>query len=332
MNFIDEAVVWCRGGKGGDGCVHFHREKYRPKGPPDGGDGGDGGNVIFRVSNSLRTLIHLKYKRHFIAGDGGRGEPSNCTGKRGEDVIVEVPPGTVIKEKNTGRIIAELLKETDSVVVARGGRGGRGNAHFKSPVNRSPTYAKKGEEGEAKWVIVELKLLADVGIVGKPNAGKSTLLSVVSNARPRIAPYPFTTLTPQIGTVMISERESYVIVEVPGLIEGASQGRGLGLRFLKHVERVKVLLFLIPADSPDIENEIQCLLTEMKNFNEKLLEKERIIAISKADILTPQEMEAMKKYCDEHGYILFSSATGYNVDKLKFLLWERVGLFPPRPP
>ena len=286
-NFIDYVKIYCRSGKGGAGCMHLHRAKYLPKGGPDGGDGGKGGSVILHGNRNLWTLLHLKYQKHIMATDGGRGGQSRSFGKDGEDKIIEVPCGTVVYDGETGEFICEVKEHDERVVLLKGGRGGLGNWHFRTATNQAPRYAQPGEPAQERTVIMQLKVLADVGLVGFPNAGKSTMLSVVSAAKPEIADYPFTTLTPQLGIVSYRDGRSFCMADIPGIIEGASEGKGLGLRFLRHIERNAVLLFMVPATSEDIIGEYNILLRELENYNPELLTKARILAISKMDIAQP---------------------------------------------
>ncbi|MGN1239737.1 MAG: GTPase ObgE, partial [Paludibacteraceae bacterium] len=291
-NFIDYVKIYCRSGKGGAGSMHFHRAKYLPKGGPDGGDGGKGGSIILRGNRNLWTLLHLKYQKHIMATDGGKGGDSRSFGKDGEDRIIEVPCGTVVYDGDTGEYICEVREHNERVVLLKGGRGGLGNWHFRTATNQAPRYAQPGEPAQERNVILQLKVLADVGLVGFPNAGKSTLLSVVSAAKPEIADYPFTTLTPQLGIVSYRDGQSFCMADIPGIIEGAAEGKGLGLRFLRHIERNAVLLFMVPATAEDISAEYRILLRELEKYNPELLTKARILAISKCDLLedTPDSM------------------------------------------
>ena len=284
-NFIDHVRLCARSGAGGPGSAHFRREKHVPKGGPDGGDGGRGGNIILEGNSQLWTLLHLRYKKHIIAGNGAPGQGSGKSGAQGKDMVLQVPLGTVAKIAETGEKIAEVTEHGVQEILTAGGRGGLGNAHFKTSTNQSPRYAQPGEPGIEQWVVLELKLLADVGLVGFPNAGKSTLLSVLSSAKPEIADYPFTTLVPNLGVVPYRDHRSFVMADIPGIIEGASEGKGLGLRFLRHIERNSVLLFCIPADSRNIGEEYQVLVNELQQFNPELLDKQRLLAITKDDLL-----------------------------------------------
>ena len=282
-NFVDYVKIYCRSGKGGRGSTHFRREKFIPKGGPDGGDGGDGGSVILRGNRNYWTLLHLRYDRHIMAEHGGGGSGSKSSGKKGESKIIEVPCGTVVYDAHSGEYICDITDHEEEVVLLKGGRGGLGNTRFKTSTNQAPRYAQPGEPFEERWIIMELKLLADVGLVGFPNAGKSTLLSVVSAAKPKIDNYPFTTLKPNLGIVSYRDSQSFVMADIPGIIEGASQGKGLGLRFLRHIERNSLLLFVIPADSDDIKTEYNILLNELTQYNPELADKKRLLAISKTD-------------------------------------------------
>ena len=324
-NFIDYVKIYCRSGKGGAGCMHLRRAKYIPKGGPDGGDGGRGGHIILRGNRNLWTLLHLKYQKHIMATDGGRGGDSRSFGKQGEDKIVEVPCGTVVYDGDTGEFLCEVKNHGEDVVLLKGGRGGLGNWHFRSATNQAPRYAQPGEPAEERSVIMQLKVLADVGLVGFPNAGKSTLLSVVSAAKPEIADYPFTTLTPQLGIVSYRDERSFCVADIPGIIEGAAEGKGLGLRFLRHIERNAVLLFLVPVTSEDIEKEYQILLHELEKYNPELLSKARLLAISKCDIEQPAP--ALLKRLQKHLDIpvtAISGVSGEGIDTLKDLLWEEL--------
>ena len=322
-NFIDYVKIFCASGNGGAGSMHLRREKYVPKGGPDGGDGGRGGHVILRANPQFWTLIHLKYRKHIRAEHGGAGSGQLCKGKNGEDVILDVPLGTVAKDAETGRTLFELVEPGEEKILVRGGRGGLGNNNFKSATNQTPRYAQPGEPGVEGWFILELKILADVGLVGFPNAGKSTLLATVTAAKPKIADYAFTTLEPNLGIVRYFEDQSFVMADIPGIIEGAHLGKGIGLRFLRHIERNSILLFLVPADSQDVEKEYGILLNELKEYNPELLVKGRILAISKADMLDEKmksEMEA--RLPDNVPHIFFSSMTGENIQQLKDLIWK----------
>jgi GTP-binding protein len=321
-NFIDYIKVFCRAGNGGAGSAHLRREKFIPKGGPDGGDGGRGGHVILKGNNQMWTLLHLKYHRHIFAEHGGRGGSQQSTGADGKDVIIEVPLGTVARNAETGNIIFEITSHGEQKILANGGKGGLGNIHFKSPTNQTPRYAQPGEEGMAGWFIVELKILADVGLVGFPNAGKSTLLSVMSAAKPRIADYPFTTLTPNLGIVRFRGNKSFVMADIPGLIEGAHEGKGLGIRFLRHIERNSLLLFVIPADSKNIREEYEVLINELRMYNPELLDKKRVLAISKSDLLDDELMNETSKDLPDIPRVFISSYTELGLKELKEILWE----------
>ncbi len=324
-NFIDYVKFRSRSGHGGAGCLHFHREKFVPKGGPDGGDGGRGGHIILRGNSQLWTLLHLKYRKHIHAEDGKPGEGSNCTGADGHDEIIEVPIGTIARLAETNEFICEINKDGEEVILTPGGRGGKGNAHFATPTQQAPQYAQPGEPGREEWVILELKLLADVGLVGFPNAGKSTLLSVVSAAKPKIADYAFTTLTPNLGVVSYYNNQSFVMADIPGIIEGAAEGKGLGIRFLRHIERNSLLLFIIPADSNDIAKEYDILLNELRKYNPELLDKKRALAISKSDLLDDELKEAIRKELPEGIPSTFiSSVTGLGIPELKDLIWRNL--------
>lgn len=333
-NFIDYVKIYCRSGKGGAGCMHLHRAKYLPKGGPDGGDGGKGGSVILHGNRNLWTLLHLKYQKHIIATDGGKGGQSRSFGKDGEDKIIEVPCGTVVYDGETGEFICEVKQHDERVVLLKGGRGGLGNWHFRTATNQAPRYAQPGEPCQERTVIMQLKVLADVGLVGFPNAGKSTLLSVVSAAKPEIADYPFTTLTPQLGIVSYRDGRSFCMADIPGIIEGASEGKGLGLRFLRHIERNAVLLFMVPATSPDIVAEYNILLHELEQYNPELLTKARILAISKCDLPRldeegnelPDIQDLKPQISKATGIpvVLISSVAGQGIDELKDALWEEL--------
>lgn len=323
-NFIDYVKIYCRSGKGGRGSTHFRREKYIPKGGPDGGDGGDGGDIILRANRNMWTLLHLKYQRHVLAGHGESGSGRLSTGKSGDSKIIDVPCGTVAYDAETGEYLCDVTEDGKEVVLLKGGKGGRGNNHFKTSTNQAPRYAQPGEPFQERRVILELKVLADVGLVGFPNAGKSTLLSVVSAAKPKIANYPFTTLEPKIGIVSYRDYKSFVMADIPGIIEGASEGKGLGLRFLRHIERNSLLLFMVPADADDIHQEYRVLLNELAQYNPELLDKRRILAISKADMLDDELIEALEADLPEIPHIFISSITGYNITALKDMLWREL--------
>ena len=324
-NFIDYVKVLCRSGKGGAGSRHFYRAKCVPKGGPDGGDGGRGGHIILKGNSHMWTLLPLRYRRHIFAGNGQSGSGGRSFGKDGEDVVVEVPCGTVVFDAETGEFLCEVTYDGEEVKLLRGGRGGLGNWHFKSATNRTPRYAQPGEPGIEKSIIMELKLLADVGLVGFPNAGKSTLLSAISAARPKIADYPFTTMEPQLGIVSYRGDKSFVMADIPGIIEGASEGKGLGLRFLRHIERNAVLLFMVPADADDIKAQYDILVSELEQFNPQLADKPRVLAISKSDMLDEELMEEIEKTLPEGvPHIFISAVTGMGITELKDILWGEI--------
>ena len=322
-NFVDYVKIYCRSGKGGRGSVHMHRAKYTPNGGPDGGDGGRGGHVILRGNRNYWTLLHLRYDRHAFATHGGNGSKNKSFGKDGEDKIIEVPCGTVAYNAETGEYLCDITEHGQEVVLLKGGRGGLGNWHFRTATNQTPRYAQPGEEGAEGAFILELKVLADVGLVGFPNAGKSTLLSVVSAAKPKIANYAFTTLEPNLGIVSVRDDHSFVMADIPGIIEGAHEGRGLGTRFLRHIERNSVLLFMIPADSDDIAADYEILLGELTQYNPELLDKERLLAITKCDMLDDELIEQMKAHLPEGIEAIFiSSVANMNITQLKDMLWK----------
>lgn len=311
-----------RSGAGGPGSVHFRREKHVPKGGPDGGDGGRGGHIILRGNKQLWTLLHLRYRKHVLAKDGKPGEGGLRSGAQGADVFLDVPLGTIAKDSETGKQILEITADGQTEILAEGGMGGLGNDHFKTSTKQTPRYAQPGIPGQERWVVLELKLLADVGLVGFPNAGKSTLLSVVSEARPEIADYPFTTLVPNLGVVAYRDHKSFVMADIPGIIEGAAEGKGLGLRFLRHIERNSVLLFMVPADADDISKEFKVLLAELKKFNPQLLDKERLLAISKSDMLDDELIDEIKPSLPEDiPHIFLSSVANIGITELKDQLW-----------
>ena len=321
-NFIDYVKILCRSGKGGAGSAHLHRAKYVPKGGPDGGDGGRGGHIFLKGNRNLWTLIHLKYQRHVFATDGQSGGENQMTGKDGEDRTIEVPCGTAVYDAETGQFLGDVTEDGQVVSLLRGGRGGRGNQHFKTATRQTPRFAQPGEPGVEKAVILELKLLADVGLVGFPNAGKSTLLSSLSSARPKIAGYPFTTMEPSLGIVSYRDNQSFVMADIPGIIEGASEGRGLGLRFLRHIERNSLLLFMVPGDTDDIKHEYEVLLGELRNFNPEMLDKQRVLAITKSDLLDDELQEMLSEDLpDDLPYVFISAVTGNGLTELKDLLW-----------
>lgn len=324
-NFVDYVKICCRSGKGGAGSKHFHRDRTTAKGGPDGGDGGRGGHVILRGNKQIWTLLNLKYRKHVIAEHGDPGSVNLKTGKNGKDEILEVPLGTVAKDAETGEFICEITSDGEEIVLLQGGKGGLGNNHFKSSINQAPRYAQPGESGKEEWKILELKVLADVGLVGFPNAGKSTLLSVVSAAKPEIANYPFTTLVPNLGIVAYRDHKSFVMADIPGIIEGAHKGKGLGHRFLRHIERNAVLLFMIPADSDDILEEYQILLNELGQYNPDLLDKERILAITKCDLLDDELMTELKdEFPKDVKVVCISSVSQQGLTELKDEIWKLI--------
>ncbi len=324
-NFIDYVKILCRSGKGGAGSRHFHRAKYVPKGGPDGGDGGRGGHIILKGNRHMWTLLPLRYQRHIFATDGQSGGENRSFGKDGEDRIIEVPVGTAVFDAETGEFLCEVTEDEQEVKLLRGGKGGWGNCHFATSTNRAPRYAQPGQPAIEKAVVLELKLLGDVGLVGFPNAGKSTLLSALSAAKPKIADYPFTTMEPQLGIVQYRGNESFVMADIPGIIEGASEGKGLGLRFLRHIERNAVLLFMVPADSDDIKKDYEVLLHEVKEFNPELSDKSRVLAITKCDMLDEELMEAIKSEVPDDVKVVFISAvTGMGLTELKDVLWREI--------
>ena len=324
-NFVDQIRIFCRSGHGGAGSKHFLRTKYNPTAGPDGGDGGRGGHIILRGNKNLWTLLHLRYYKNVLAEDGEGGSGSNCTGRFGKDIIIEVPLGTIARDEETNKKEAEILEDGQEITWIPGGRGGLGNARFATPTNQAPEHAQPGEAGEEGWKILELKVLADVGLVGFPNAGKSTLLSVITAAKPKIADYAFTTLTPQLGMVEYRDGRSFCVADLPGIIEGAAEGKGLGHRFLRHIERNAVLLFLIPADSNDHKKEFNILVKELEEYNPELLHKDFIIAISKSDLLDDELKQAIEKELPPNiPHVFISSATQSGLNELKDLLWERL--------
>lgn len=323
-NFIDYVKIHCRSGKGGPGSRHFRREKYEPKGGPDGGDGGRGGHIIVKGNKNLWTLLHLKHRRHVKAEHGESGSKSRSTGANGADAYVEVPLGTIAKDAETGEVLFEITKHNEEQILVKGGRGGLGNSHFKTATNQAPRNAQPGEDYIEAWKILELKVLADVGLVGFPNAGKSTLLSVLSAAKPEIANYPFTTLVPNLGMVAYRDYRSFVMADIPGIIEGAHEGKGLGIRFLRHIERNAVLLFLVAADSKNIKEEYNILLNEIKQFNPELLDKERVLAISKADMLDDELKAEIEKELPNVPHLFISSVAQQGLEELKDVLWKYI--------
>lgn len=321
-NFIDYVKINCKSGNGGAGSAHLRREKFVAKGGPDGGDGGRGGHIILKGNKQLWTLLHLKYRKHVKSGNGENGGKQRSTGAQGGDLILEVPIGTIARDVETGEEIIEVVNDSQEVVLLEGGRGGLGNFHYKSSTNQVPRFAQTGELGSEKWFILELKVLADVGLVGFPNAGKSTLLSVLSEAKPEIANYPFTTLTPNLGVVSYYNQRSFIMADIPGIIEGAAEGKGLGLRFLRHIERNSVLLFIVPADSKSIKDDYEVLLNELRTYNPELLTKERLLVISKSDMLDDElKIEMVEELPNQVSYLFISSLTNENLQELKDELW-----------
>jgi len=325
-NFVDYVKVYVASGKGGKGSTHLHREKFIEKGGPDGGDGGRGGHVILKGNKNLWTLFHLKFLRHVKAGHGGDGGSSRSTGADGEDKIIEVPLGTVVKDKDSGELLFEITEHEQEKILVKGGKGGLGNWHFRTSTNQTPRYAQPGLQGEELDVILELKVLADVGLVGFPNAGKSTLLSVLTSAKPKIADYPFTTLKPNLGIVAYRDFQSFVMADIPGIIEGAAEGKGLGHYFLRHIERNSILLFLVPSDAKDIRKEYDILLDELKRYNPEMLDKDRLVVISKCDLLDEELSEELKTYMKQHfkdvSWKMISSVAQNGLQELKDLLWK----------
>ena len=321
-NFVDYVRIFFRSGNGGPGSIHLRREKFIPKGGPDGGDGGRGGHIILRGNSQFWTLIHLKYRKHVHADNGESGSGSLCTGADGRDIVLDVPLGTVAKNAETGDFICEITDDGQEIILLKGGRGGLGNAHFKTSTNQTPRYAQPGEQGIEGWYVLELKLLADVGLVGFPNAGKSTLLAAVSAAKPKIADYAFTTLEPNLGIVNYRDHRSFVMADIPGIIEGAHEGRGLGLRFLRHIERNSVLLFMIPSDAKDIAEEYSILTNELKRYNPELLDKPRILAVSKSDMLDDELKSEIKTHLPNLPHLFISSITGEGITELKDMIWN----------
>jgi len=325
QNFVDYVKICCRSGAGGAGSVHFLRDRKNPRGGPDGGDGGRGGHIILRGNRNVWTLLALKYRKHVIAGGGVNGSSNNKTGADGEDIILEVPLGTVAKDAETGEVHFEITKDGEEKILAEGGRGGQGNTHFKSATNQTPRYAQPGEPGKEEWKILELKVLADVGLVGFPNAGKSTLLSVLTAAKPKIASYPFTTLVPNLGIVQYRDMRSFVIADIPGIIEKAHEGKGLGHRFLRHIERNATLLFMVPCDTQNIKKEYEILLNELRLYNEELLDKPRVLAITKSDLIDEELKEMLRQDIPKDVPFIFISAVAQQgLMELKDLLWETI--------
>ena len=324
-NFADYVKIYCRSGKGGRGSMHLHRAKYQPNGGPDGGDGGRGGNVYLRANHNYWTLLHLRYERHVFAGHGGNGSKCCSHGSDGEDKYIDVPCGTVAYDAETGKFLCDVVEDGQTVLLLKGGRGGLGNWQFRTSTNQTPRYAQPGEPMQEMMIVLELKLLADVGLVGFPNAGKSTLLSSVSSARPKIANYPFTTLEPSLGIVSYRDGKSFVMADIPGIIEGASEGRGLGLRFLRHIERNSLLLFMVPGDTDNIKKEYEILLNELKQFNPGMLDKHRILAVTKSDLLDDELIEMLKEELpDDLPVVFISAVTNKGIMQLKDILWEEL--------
>lgn len=321
-NFVDYIKIYCKSGKGGSGSAHLRREKFKPKGGPDGGDGGRGGHIILKGNSNLWTLLHLRYTRHITADDGVAGSSNQSTGAAGKDIIIEVPLGTIARDAETGEIVCEITENDETKILMEGGRGGLGNINFKSATFQTPRFAQPGESGQEGARILELKLLADVGLVGFPNAGKSTLLSVVSAAKPKIADYPFTTLVPNLGIVAYHDDKSFVMADIPGIIEGASEGKGIGLRFLRHIERNSVLLFMIPADTESIKKSYKILLGELEKYNPELIDKPRLLAITKCDIIDESGISKLRKKLPEIPTVFISSVSGMGIAELKDKLWE----------
>lgn len=325
-NFVDYIKIYCKSGKGGAGSPHLRREKFKPKGGPDGGDGGKGGDIILKGNRHLWTLLHMRYTRHVAAEDGHGGSSNQSSGASGKDVILEVPLGTIARDAETGEVDFEITEHDETKVLLPGGRGGLGNVHFKSATFQTPKFAQPGEPGQERQKILELKILADVGLVGFPNAGKSTLLSVVSAAKPKIADYPFTTLVPNLGIVSYHDNKSFVMADIPGIIEGAHEGKGIGLRFLRHIERNSLLLFMIPVDCASIKKEFNILMNELKQFNPDLLDKQRVLAITKCDLIDNKEITKLRKKLPVVPVVFISSITGFGIAELKDLLWKHLNL------
>lgn len=324
-NFVDYVKIRCRSGKGGRGSMHLKHVKYNPNGGPDGGDGGKGGSIILRGNHNYWTLLHLRYQRHIYAEHGGNGGRDKCHGTDGKDVYIDVPCGTVVYNAETGKYVCDVMEDGQEVVLLKGGRGGLGNFQFRTATNQAPRYAQPGEPMQEMTVIMELKLLADVGLVGLPNAGKSTLLSSLSAAKPKIANYPFTTLEPSLGIVSYRDNQSFVMADIPGIIEGAAEGKGLGLRFLRHIERNSLLLFMVPGDTDDIRKEYELLLNELQKFNPEMLQKHRVLAVTKCDLLDEELIEMLKNDLPEDLQVVFiSSVTGMGINELKDILWREL--------
>lgn len=325
-NFVDYIKIFCRSGRGGSGSAHLRREKFIPKGGPDGGDGGRGGHIILKGNSHLWTLLHLRYKKHIFGGHGENGQKANKTGAYGEDITIEVPLGTVARDAETGEFLFEITRHDEEHIMVRGGKGGLGNTHFKSATNQTPRYAQPGEPSTEGYYTLELKILADVGLVGFPNAGKSTLLSVISAAKPKIADYPFTTLVPNLGIVPYRDSRSFVVADIPGIIEGAHEGKGLGLRFLRHIERNSILLFLIPADTKSIMQDYEILVNELRKYNPELLDKKRVLAISKSDLADEEIIAELRKEVPDIPSLFISSQRNYHLKELKDLLWKELNM------
>lgn len=324
-NFVDYVKIYCRSGKGGRGSMHLRHVKYQPNGGPDGGDGGDGGSVVLRGNHNYWTLLHLKYQRHVFAEHGGNGGRDKCHGTKGKNAYIDVPCGTVVYNAETGKYICDVTYDGQEVVLLPGGRGGLGNWQFRTSTNQTPRFAQPGEPMQEMTIILELKLLADVGLVGFPNAGKSTLLSAVSSAKPKIANYPFTTLEPSLGIVAYHDNRSFVMADIPGIIEGASEGKGLGLRFLRHIERNSLLLFMVPGDTDDIKHDYEVLLNELRRFNPELLSKHRVLAVTKCDLLDDELIQMLHETLpDDLPVVFISAVTGYGIDQLKDVLWQEL--------
>ena len=324
-NFVDYVKIFVRSGKGGTGSAHLLRVKYNAKAGPDGGDGGRGGHVILRGNSQRWTLLHLKYTKHVFAENGQNGGDNLRTGRMGADQILDVPLGCICRDAETGEFLGEVTEDGQEVIIAKGGRGGYGNDHFKSPTNQTPRYAQPGEPAVERWIVIELKVLADVGLVGFPNAGKSTFLSVVSAAKPEIGDYPFTTLVPNLGIVKYRDDQSFCIADIPGIIEGASEGKGLGLRFLRHIERNSLLLFMVSCEQLDIDHEYQILLEELRRYNPELLDKQRVLAVTKSDIIDETMMQQLQEHLPKDIETIFISAvTGYNIQQLKDILYQKL--------
>ena len=324
-NFIDYVKIRCRSGKGGKGSMHLRHVKYNPYGGPDGGDGGNGGSVILRGNHNYWTLLHLKFQRHIFAEHGGNGSRDKCHGTAGKDAYIDVPCGTVVYNADTGKYVCDITYDGQEVVLLKGGRGGLGNWHFRTSTNQAPRYAQPGEPMQEMTVIMELKLLADVGLVGFPNAGKSTLLGALSSVKPKIGNYPFTTLVPSLGIVGYRDNQSFVMADIPGIIEGASEGKGLGLRFLRHIERNSLLLFMVPGDTDDIKHEYEVLLHELEHYNPELMEKHRVLAVTKCDLLDDELIDMLRETLpDDLPVVFISAVTGYGLDELKDVLWKEL--------